>query len=173
MSRQQGLSLIESLVCLAVVGILAALACPALSELVQRQRLQGVAETFRNDFQQARMLALGSGRSVRVSFERGDAGSCYVVYQGDKGDCNCGDGGAPVCKSATQLISHQWLASRAGLSLDASAKQLTIEAGLGMVTPTTTVKLQSSSGAGIAHVVAVTGRLRSCEKASAAGSICA
>lgn len=174
MSRsQQGLSFIETLITLAIATILIALAAPALSDMVQRQRLHGAAEAFRNDFQQARMLALGSGRSVRVGFERSEAGSCYVVYQGDKGSCNCGDGGVPVCKAGGQLLTHQWLSAQAGLSVDASARLVTIEAGLGMVTPTTTVRVQGRRGVGLSHVVAVTGRVRSCGNAGSGLPACA
>ena len=94
--QQRGFSLIETLVSLGLLGVMATQAAPSLSGMVQRQRLQGEAEAFRSDFQRARMLALSSGRSVRIAFGEHRGGSCYVVYQGESEACSCNASCAPA-----------------------------------------------------------------------------
>lgn len=160
--HQAGISLVEILVTVAISAVLWASAVPSLSDLLQRQRLQGAGESFRSDFQMARMHALGTGRSVRLSFVQTAAGSCYVAYQGSADTCSCDERGRAVCADPQQLVAHQWIAASKGLRLEANVRSMLIDAQRGTVTPTATVKLSSDQGARMAHVVAITGRLRTC-----------
>jgi prepilin-type N-terminal cleavage/methylation domain-containing protein len=160
--RQSGYTLTELCVVLAVLLVLLASSLPSLSSILERQRLQGAAESLRSDYQQARMLALGTGRSVRMGFVQAQGGSCYWVYQGPLGACTCGAGGQVECRAGAQLQSHQWLPERRGLSMAANVQTLTIDGKRGTVTPAATVRLSSRDGAELSHVVAQTGRLRSC-----------
>ncbi len=162
MNPRSGISLIEVLVVLAVLGVLLAMAMPSMSGLVQRQRLSGAAEAFRSDFQLARMQALGSGRTVRVAFFEHPAGSCYLVHLGAIGSCQCLPGGAPQCAQPQQLLAHHWLPQSRGLRLSANVKQMSIDGQRGTVTPTATIELRNARGDRLVHVVAITGRLRSC-----------
>jgi len=159
---QTGVSLVEALTVLAVLGILWALAGPGLAGLAQRQRLQGVGESFRSDFQQARMQAMGTGRSVRISFSNSEAGSCYIVYQGDIGSCACGDDGAAQCAQPEQLLIQHWVPKSRGVRIEANVVNMTIDGHIGTVTPTATVRLRSDQGSQLAQVVALTGRVRTC-----------
>ncbi len=164
--QQAGVSFIETLVVLAILGVLLLVAVPAMAEMVQRHRLQGAAESFRSDFQQARMYALGTGRSVRISFQQSAAGTCYVAYQGAAGSCSCNEQGLAQCVAPQQLVAHQWLAHSRGLRIEANVKGMLIDAQRGTVTPTATVQLSSDQGLEMAHVVAMTGRVRTCGNAS-------
>ncbi len=160
--RQKGLGLIELCVVIAVLLVLLAIAMPSLASALQRQRLQGVGEALRSDYQQARMLALGTGRSVRIGFVQADGGSCYLVYQGPLGACTCSSSGQAQCRADAQLLNHQWLSTQRGLSMAANVQTLTIDGKRGTVTPAVTVRLRSRDGAELSHIVAQTGRLRSC-----------
>lgn len=170
--QQTGISVTELLVTLAVLGLLLAAAVPSFSAMVQRQRLQGAGESFRSDLNLARMQALGTGRSVRVAFHSEAAGSCYVVYQGPAEACSCAQGGVPQCNANAQLISHQWAPAERGVRIQANVNQLTIDGKRGTVSPTATVRLSTARGAEMAHVVAITGRVRTCGDAGYLSPAC-
>lgn len=164
--QQSGVSFVETLVVLVLLGLLSMVAIPAMAEMVQRHRLQGAAESFRSDFHQARMHAMGTGRSVRVSFQHNEAGTCYVVHQGEAGSCTCNEQGVAQCLNPQHLVAHQWLPASRGLRLEANVKTMVIDAQRGTVSPTGTVNLKSAQGAHMAHVVAITGRVRTCGQAA-------
>lgn len=170
--RQRGLSLTEMLVVLTILGLLFTLAVPQLNAMAQRQRLHGTGETLRNDLHLARMHALGTGRSVQVTFEGTDQGSCYIVYQGEANACQCSDAGAAQCRAEATLINHLWLPAERGIRLAANVRHLIIDGRRGTVTPTATVRLAGSHGNQMAHVVAITGRVRTCGDAGYASPAC-
>lgn len=160
--RANGVSLVECLVVLAISGLLLAVAMPRLDGAVQRHRLEGAGESFRSDFQWARMQALGSGRTVRISFISDGGGSCYVIHHGEAGSCSCTSDGRAQCPSPQQLLSHQALPQSRGPQISANVRQMAIDGQLGTVTPTATVKLVNGQGDTMSHIVAITGRVRSC-----------
>ena len=53
-----GFTLIETMVIVAIIGMLAGLGVPALSQYVQRQRVVGATNTLIADIQYARSLAI-------------------------------------------------------------------------------------------------------------------
>jgi type IV fimbrial biogenesis protein FimT len=67
----QGLTLIEFLVGLAVMGVLGALALPAVGERMQRQRLVLAAETLAADLTEARFEAVRRAAAVTVTAHPG------------------------------------------------------------------------------------------------------
>lgn len=160
--RHIGISLIECLVVSAISALLLAVALPRLDAAVQRQRLEGAGESFRNDFQWARMQALGSGRTVRISFNHDAGGSCYVVHHGDADSCSCDSDGRAQCAAPQQLLIHQALPQSRGPQIVANVRQMAIDGQLGTVTPTATIRLLNASGEARSHIVAITGRVRSC-----------
>lgn len=157
---QTGFSLVESLVALAISGSLLGTALPSLSGLVEKQRLQAAGESLRSDLVELRQLALSSGRSLRVALPSAQLGSCYLVYRGGAGDCVCSADGSPACQNGAELLRHQQLAG--GVRLQSNSAQLLIDGQRGTVTPTATLRLQSRDGQQLRHVLAVTGRIRSC-----------
>lgn len=63
-ARQAGISLIEQIMVLAIVGTLTALATPALAALLQHTQLQAAQSEFINAMQQARNRAIIGNRTV-------------------------------------------------------------------------------------------------------------
>lgn len=163
-SRRQssGFTLVEVLVSVAVSGVLAAAALPSLGEQVERQRMRGIGESLRSDLQVARTQALSQHRSVRITFSQTAAGSCYVVYQGPANACTCDAEGATQCKPGATALSVQGVPSRLGVQLSANVGTMVFDGRSGTVTPTGTLTLQTRQGLSMKHVVAVTGRVRSC-----------
>ncbi len=159
--RQTGFSLIEGMVCVAVAGTLLAVSLPSAASFIERQRSQGQASRFLTDFQQARMQSLASRSAVHVRFAEHAQGSCYTMHQGPKDACTCSETGEAACTPAGQLLSTEWLPAAGGVRLSANVSRMTLNGGNLTVTPTGTVRVLNRAGQGSAHVVAITGRVRS------------
>jgi len=115
-ARQRGLTVIELMVVIALVGVLVALAAPSMRGLISAQRVRGVNAELVTDMQYARSEAARRNRDVRVAFRSADSLTCYVLYvqpdglpvedpllvNGGGASCDCGRSGAPgdeVCIS--------------------------------------------------------------------------
>jgi prepilin-type N-terminal cleavage/methylation domain-containing protein len=95
-----GFTLIELLVTLALVGLLAGLALPAMGRFVDAGRLRGATQSLAQELREARNRALLSHRDIYFSFSQTTTGAwCYGWS--DAGDCNCAldTAGAGACTS--------------------------------------------------------------------------
>lgn len=79
LGAMQGVSLLEVLVTLAIIGILALIAVPSYNGMIEGQRLRGAAEALAADLRWARSEALKRGVPVRVACTSGSNWSCSVV----------------------------------------------------------------------------------------------
>lgn len=87
---QRGLTLVELIVTLVIVGVLLTLAVPSFSEAVARERLRGANAQLVTDLKFARSEAIQRGEAVRVDFRSNPSASCYAIYAINAGGtCDC------------------------------------------------------------------------------------
>jgi len=158
--RQQGLTLIELLMVLAVLSITLGLSGPDFKAMLQKRRLEAASSDVVADLQYARSEAVARNRTVRIDFEQNSAGSCYVIHAG--GTCHCAADGTASCSTDAALVKSFGLSTSSGLALNSNAASITLDPVLGTFSPTATLNLTSTGGMGIRHVVNLLGRVRSC-----------
>lgn len=89
--RWNGFTLIEMMVTIVIAGILIALAVPSFLDAIDRNRLKGVAETFRSDLELMKLESVKRSAIVSLSI-RNDNPSvgtwCYGLSQSLSCDCS-------------------------------------------------------------------------------------
>jgi len=113
----RGLTLIELLVALAVVGVIATMAAPSFREFIATQRLKSVQAQLVTDLQFARSLAVSQGAGSKVAdawqsvmlvvqpAAQAGAMSCYTIYtdtQNRTNACDCRLSGTLRCPDAAR-----------------------------------------------------------------------
>jgi len=166
-AQTRGVGLFEALVTLLVIALLAAMAGPGLTRMVERNRHQAHLSMLYADLQQARAMALSSGQAVRLRLYSHPSGSCYVLHHGAAASCTCNPEGQAQCVGEATLIKSHWLPQSTRLRLGGSVTQLAFHPKFGTVSRAGTLSIHGPNGARADHVVALTGRVRSCATASA------
>jgi type IV fimbrial biogenesis protein FimT len=96
---RRGLTLVELMITLAVLGVLVTLAAPSFYDFILTQRLKAAAQQFVTDMQFARSEAASRNQIVRVRFSQ-QSGTCYVIFTGtDDASCNCARPFMPIPQS--------------------------------------------------------------------------
>ncbi len=164
-TAQRGMTLVESLVSLAVTTITLGTAVPAFDAARERRHLDGAAAQLETDIHLARSLAVAQNRTIRVSFASNAAGSCYVVHSGSAGDCRCDASGAASCRGSAQALRSAGYPSDLPLRLSSNSASMAFEHIRGTVTPTSTVRIVGRERS--VHVITnIMGRVRSCSPTS-------
>ena len=164
---QAGVTLIETTTVSAVLAVLTGLAAPAFDQNMQRRHLEGAATQLETDVHHARMLAVARNAPLRISFESGAGGSCYVIHTGAANACGCAADGSAVCQGSAQAERSVFFAAGGPVSVKSNSRSVQFDPAKGTSTPTATVQLQARSGAAIHQVMNIMGRVRSCLPASA------
>jgi type IV fimbrial biogenesis protein FimT len=167
----RGVSLVESMITLAVTAVTLGTVVPGFGDMHDRRRLEGAAAQIETELQYARSLAVEQRQTVRMSFH-GEAGhSCYVVHTGGPGDCRCDQGEAreAVCEGDARALRTAHFEAATGLRLSSNAASIGFDAVKGTVTPTATLQLANAHDDRLRLVVNIMGRVRACTPTGLAG----
>jgi len=137
-ARPRGLTVIELMVVIALVGVLVALVAPSFRGLISAQRVRGVNAELVTDLQFARSEAARRNHDVRVGFQSSDTLSCYVAYiepaafaasgaasagvNGGAASCDCSlTPGTNVCGGGREEIKTVQVLRSTGVAFSASS----------------------------------------------------
>ena len=160
--QQRGLTLIEGCITLAIASILVGTAVPSFVDSNTKRALDGSASELATDLYLARSEAVARHQGVRVSFYATPAGACMVIHTGTTADCNCDAAGAAQCINDATLIKSNHFALSRGVSVAANVASIRFDQTNGTVSPAGTVRMTTSNGSEVRHVVNIMGRVRSC-----------
>ena len=166
-STQRGMSLIESLICMAVLAVTMGSVLPAFQESRQMRLLEGAAAQMATDLRHARSLAVAHRAPVRMSVQQPTGGSCYVVHTGSAGDCSCTAAGTSTCSGQGQALHTVGFAATGPVRLATQPTSMLFDTDRGTVTPTGTMRFQLQGGPAIHQVVNIMGRVRACSPGAA------
>ena len=162
---QAGVSLIESLLVLAVTTIALGTGLPIFETARERRHLEAAAAQLETDIHFVRSLAVAHNRTLRLSFAAGDAGSCYVVHTGTADDCTCAGDGSLSCSGGVQVHRSVFFDSASPVQLSTNVRSILFDPHQGTSTPTGTLRVTGRSGATIHAIVSLMGRVRNCSPA--------
>jgi type IV fimbrial biogenesis protein FimT len=160
--EERGITLVEACVVVAVTAITIASATPGLQALVEKQRLDGAAALLATDLQFTRSEAVLRNTGLRLSLHPKPWGTCYVIHTGNADQCDCAESGTAQCTGDAQELKTIQLPLSEHISLQANVSSLLFDPLHGTSTPTGTLKLLTSSGRAVHHIVNVMGRVRTC-----------
>ena len=99
MKRAYGITLVEVMMTLAVIGVVWALAAPSLGDMINRRRTLAVAEQLMADLAFARAETGLRNQAVGMTFDKDSSQSCYsVYYMRAASTCFCTAGQGEACK---------------------------------------------------------------------------
>jgi type IV fimbrial biogenesis protein FimT len=165
---QAGVTLVESLMVLAVTAVVLGAAAPSFEAARERRQLEGVAAQLETDIHHARSLAVARSTTLRITFQDNAAGSCYVVHSGNAGDCQCAADGSAACRPGARSFQAVHWPVGGAVRVVANSRSITFDEVRGTVTPTTTVRVQGRQHA-IHQVINIMGRVRSCTPSALPG----
>lgn len=157
---QQGVSLIELIVGMVIVGILAAIGAPALSIWMQNGQIRTTADAFQNGLQLARAEAVHRNDLVRFQLTTttdntctlSTTGSSWVVSRGDStgvGDPTGSCGSAPSDTTAPFIIQSRSGTEGSGTVTVTAGQSTFVFSGLGRTTNiagTVTISVSNPAG---------------------------
>jgi type IV fimbrial biogenesis protein FimT len=164
--RQRGVTLIETMIVVAVSAVVLGTAAPSFKQMRARHQVEGPAIELASNLLFARSEAIARNESVRLSFQSPAAGACYVVHTGDAGDCVCSGSGPALCSNGAREIKTVLLPASRPVTLESNVASMLFHPVRGTTTPAGTVKVLGANGYAVHHVVNLMGRVRSCAPAA-------
>jgi len=164
---QRGLSLIESLISVAVLAVSVGSVAPGFGQVLERRHLDGVSAQLGTDLRLARSLAVSHRAPVRLSVHNTAGLSCYVVHTGSASECSCTGADTAVCTGSAQALRTVSFDPSHPVRISASSASMLFDPDRGTVTPTGTLRLHARNGTAIHQVVNIMGRVRTCSPGAA------
>jgi type IV fimbrial biogenesis protein FimT len=159
---ERGVTLIETMIVIAVTVIIAAAAAPSLTRLIDARRLDAAANELAGDIQFVRTEAVARNRPVRLSLHGGAAPSCWIVHTGAAAQCSCAAQGPAICIGGAVQIKTVNLPATDRVGLASNVASMLFDPLHGTATPTGTLRVTDANGSEVRHIVNVMGRARSC-----------
>lgn len=118
-SASAGITLVEVMVVIAVTGILLGLGAPSFADMLNRRRVQMVAETLNSDLAYARAESgLAHSNNVNVQFGQSAGMSCYTIYIASAlGNCLCSRPPGSACTSLKVELKTVQVPSSMGVNM--------------------------------------------------------
>ncbi|MDO8250790.1 MAG: GspH/FimT family pseudopilin [Rhodoferax sp.] len=161
--EQRGVTVIETMVVIALLAILTSMALPALQEMMINHRLEGKAREYVANMNWARALAVSSNQAVNLRIAADESASCYVVFHGPVDDCSCHSNGATCTTPGNELLAVVLPHSDGvGVSTRTPSARTRISPTQGTISPTLTAIFTGSNGKAIHNISNILGRTRSC-----------
>ena len=165
----RGLTFVELLVAVAIIAIVGAIATPALTGFVERQRLRSATEHVLAAVSTARTEAQRQSRTLYLGVKEGSAGDWAVGF-GDTDACGKTAVNDTVCVvqtvvgASTQNVPYVWSGANEhrSVSLSTDATSASINPVRGVVTPAVQVTLESPSGLQTRVQLSTLGRVTAC-----------
>lgn len=186
----RGVSLIELLVGIAILGIAVAMGAPAFSEWINNSQIRSTAESLQNGLQFARAEAIRRNTTVRMQLTTTLDNTCAINVAGTNWVVSIASAGSPAShcgddlsdtSSSLLLQKGQPIAAKASATIDATQAAFAFN-GLGRIVATTSpvtsvatssVDIKSSRGACkgdtsgtlrcLRLIVAAGGQIRMCD----------
>lgn len=97
-ASSRGITLIEVLVVVALLGIVAALVAPSFQGMLARQRVQGINAELVGDIQFVRSQVIARNDRVRITFGSNANMTCYTIHTSAvTGTCRCTETPGRAC----------------------------------------------------------------------------
>ena len=167
--QHAGVTLVELLVTVAIIGIIAAIASPALNGFIERQRLRAATEQVLAAVNTARTEATRQSRRLFLGVQAGNNGE-WAVGVGDTANCGQTLVNTTTCTVATvvgtttQNIPYVWsgLVDHNRISLTTNANTASIDPVRGLVSTPVQITLSSPSGWQTQVLFSTLGRATAC-----------
>lgn len=168
--KSRGVTLVELLMVLVVLGVLATVVAPSFRGMMVRQRVQGIHDQLVTDFQLARSEQAARTNAttpiqVAVTFGSNAQLTCYTIHTVGAA-CNCTSTPGAACAPGAQEIRTVQVQRAQGVTLAASSASgtvVTFSPPQGAATPTDlTVTVQGDPSGQLRTEVGGVGRLSVC-----------